>query len=153
METKFDYRENYANQLAQAEEFQDFWCEYLWKRECLAICNFSSKKYQYKIGENLQGFEFKQDNYFKKTNNLWIETEERSSPNKEYVKSGIYRPDNAWMYCIGNYSTLYIFSKKGLCKLSESNHITTIENRIKTSIGYLLSKDLADHYCAKKIII
>ena len=149
----FNYKANYQNQLNEAEEFQDFWCSYLWKNECLAISNFSSEKYQKKVGENLQGFEFKYDKQLKKTNNLWIEIEERDDPKKEYVKSGIDRSDNTWMYCIGDYSILYIFSKKGLIKLKESNKLAIIENNLRTSKGYLLSQHLADKYCAKKIII
>ena len=149
----FNYEENYKNQLNEGQEFQDFWCSYLWKHECLAIGNFSSKKYQFKIGENLQGFEFKYDKQFQKTGNLWIEIEERNNPKHKYVKSGIYRNDNTWMYCIGDYLTLYFFTKKGLCRLKESNKIALITNKIDTSIGYLMPKSLADKFSAKKIII
>ena len=152
-EMKFDYEANYKNQLKEAQEFQDFWCSYLWKHECLAIGNFSSEKYQKKVGENLQGFEFKYDKQFCKTGNLWIETEERKTPKQKYVTSGIYRNDNTWMYCIGDYSTLYIFTKKGLCKLVKLNHLSIIANNNDTSKGYLMSKNLASKYAAKVILL
>ena len=151
MEMKFDYSKNYNDQLKEAQEFQDYWCDYLWKNECIAIANFSSQKYQYEVGENLQGFEFKYDKLFKDTNNLWIEIEERTKPEYSYKPSGILREDNAWIYCIGNYDTLYLFTVKGLRKLYKNQYSEIRENTIRTSRGFLLPKDDAEKYCAKKI--
>lgn len=148
---KFDYSANYTTQLEGAQEFQDFWCSYLWKNECLAIGNFGSKKYQYNVGENLQGFEFKHDKKFEITGNFWIETKERTNPNYGYVISGIFREDNSWMYCIGNYKVLYLFSKKWLQRYCNAAKVEIRENNIKTSFGFLLTKELADTYCNHKI--
>jgi len=133
----------YQAQLNEGLEFQDF-CSIQFAKIGIPITNFSSKKYQLEKGENMQGYEFKFDKKFRKTGNFWIETEERSNINKEYIKSGINRNDNTIFYVIGDYSGVYLMQKKVLIFIQ--GHYKIIENNVKTSRGYLLSVTKADIY-------
>ena len=114
METKSDYsRDVYAPQLEAAQEFQDFVCKALHARG-IVLQNMSSQKYQQQ-GENLMGLEIKFDQRFWETGNLYIETDEKSHPDRpHYVRSDIYRTDNSWLYAIGDYHVLFIFAKNFL---------------------------------------
>ena len=101
-------------------EFQDFVCEQLAK-ENIILQNLSSKKYQFKIGENLQGFEIKLDNLCTETGRLSIEVAEKfKAENFDWIKSGIYRNDNSWLYIHGNYKIIFIFAKNLLQGLHKS---------------------------------
>ena len=98
-------------------EFQDFVCIEL-SKQGIVLQNLSSKKYQYSVGENLQGFEIKYDNSIFKYNRLSIEIAEKvNGDNLQWAKSGIYRKDNSWLYIQGNYKLFYIFSKDFLIRL------------------------------------
>ena len=150
MET--NYREYYSIQLSEAQEYQD-WCTTVFIKELgVAVTNYQSKKYQYNVGENVQGLEIKNDKKFRETGNLYIEVKEKSHPsNPNYVKSGIYRLDNSWLYCIGDYNIIYIFAKKHLQLIYEAGKYREVTT--PTSIGFLLPINDADKYCAKRIII
>jgi len=133
--------------LQEGEEFQDFAVDRLYDIG-LAIANYSSKKYQMCKGENRAGIEIKYDRKFKKTGNLWIELSEKSDPfNERYVPSGIYR--GSWLFLIGNYDELFIFSQKMLKMIAQK--YTLQENGSRTSIGYLLPKGDAEKYAARTI--
>lgn len=151
LEMSFDYKENYGFQLQQGQKFQDYCAYLLQKKLNIGIVNFQTQEYQYKFGENMQGVELKFDNVFQNTGNLWIEVEERHNPNTPYSDSGILRKDNSWLYCIGNYEVIYIFSKKFLTNLYHSGRYTVVENNLLTSKGFLLPKNDADKYSAYKI--
>jgi hypothetical protein len=94
-------------------EFQDYIITLLIKDHGIVIQPYSSKKYQFEIGESLQGYEIKYDarstgdcthGYCKATNNVAIEVDEKTNANNEnWVKSGIFREDNTTHYLIGNY--------------------------------------------------
>lgn len=150
MET--NYKEYYAQQLDEAQEFQDYCTEWLLKEMGIAITNYQSKKYQYNSGENPQGLEIKLDKKYKETGNLYIEIAEKSNPqNPNYIKSGIYRLDNSWLYCIGDYDCVWIFSKKlliGIDKFKKYKEVKTA-----TSIGYLFPLLQADKYCSKRLLL
>lgn len=95
-------------------EFQDFVCVALAK-EGIILQNLSSRRYQQNTGENLQGFEIKLDNRWSDTGRLSIETAEKTSASREsFVRSGIYRQDNTWLYIQGNYKGIFIFAKNTL---------------------------------------
>lgn len=95
-------------------EFQDFVCELLASHHII-LQNFASKKYQYEVGENLQGFEIKLDRRCTDTNRLSIEVAEKSNANNaDWVNSGICRDDNSWLYIQGNYHVIFIFGKSQL---------------------------------------
>ena len=149
----FNYKENYQAQLQEGQKFQDY-CAYLFQKKLnIGIVNFQTQEYQYKFGENMQGIELKLDNLFQATGNLWIETAERHSPDTPYSDSGIFRKDNSWLYCIGNYEVIYIFPKSLLILLCQTGRYPVIENNLMTSKGFLLAKDDADKYAANKIEI
>ena len=133
----------YEKQLNEGLEFQDF-CSIQFAKIGILITNFASKKYQLEKGENIQGYEFKFDKKFRKTGNFWIETEERTNINKEYIKSGINRNDNTIFYVIGDYAGVYLMQKKILIFIQDNYKI--IENNMKTSKGYLLPVTKADIY-------
>lgn len=98
-------------------EFQDFVCEKL-ANHGLFLQNTLSRKYQFELGENLQGWEIKLDNRCTETGRLSIEIAEKSRADiKVWTASGIYRNDNSWLYVQGNYEMLFIFSKTFLKRL------------------------------------
>ena len=108
-------------------EFQDFIITLLLKEHGIVIQPYSSKKYQFEIGESLQGYEIKYDarstgdcTYYNcnATNNVAIEVEEKTNVNnKNWIKSGIFREDNTTHYLIGNYHGCWIIEKRILRKL------------------------------------
>jgi len=121
-----------SDSLESGRQFQDFVCEQLAK-DNIVLQNLSSKKYQYELGENLQGFEIKLDRLCTKTKRLSIEIAEKTkASNSAWVRSGIYRDDNTWLYIQGNYQILFIFFKnflKGLhiCSRYELDEIPTLK--------------------------
>lgn len=142
----------------EAEEFQDFVVDVCLERLGLAIVQYTSRKYQFEIGESRTGVEIKKDRKYAETGRLFIETEERKFPWLNYTASGIYRKDNSWLYIIGNYDILYIFSKKLLrqiiakAKLPNSKpHYDIIEIGAKTSRGFCLPKKDAERYAVEFI--
>uniref|UniRef100_A0A6M3LG26 Uncharacterized protein n=1 Tax=viral metagenome TaxID=1070528 RepID=A0A6M3LG26_9ZZZZ len=148
---EMNYKEYYNKQKEIGLEYQDFVGEILCQNG-IVIMNYVSKKYQFSSGENKMGVEIKHDKMFRDTGNLYIELEEKSNPdNKNYIKSGIKRNDNTWLYVIGDYKTIYIFPKNLLLKLSEEYE--PIENNTKTSIGFLLPIKEAEKHNAKVIKI
>lgn len=137
----------------EAKEYQDFVCEWVAKNHGIVMTVFSSKKYQYNIGESLQGVEIKYDMRYAETGNIYIETGEKANPrNGEYYKSGIFRNDNTWLYFIGNYKELFVFSKKQLQTIyKKKKYYRLIENNnTMTSCGFLLNKEKAENYSIMK---
>ena len=101
-------------------EFMDFVTDILQKRG-LYLQPYTSKKYQYKKGESLQGWEVKLDARSEDTGRLSIEVAEKAkASNPIWVPSGIYRSDNTWLYIQGNYKFIYIFMKHFLVSLHKS---------------------------------
>jgi len=146
-----NYKDYYKDQLNEALEFQDFIADTLYQHG-IVIMNYGSKKYQIGKGENKIGCEIKYDKKFRETGNLYIELKEKSNPyNINYIDSGINRKDNTWLYIIGDYKTIFIFGKRMLYFLSQK--YTAIENKTKTSIGFLLPITAAEKYCEKKITL
>lgn len=141
--------ENYKEMLQKGLEYQDFITDLLLSEIGISLSTYSSKKYQYDIGENKQGIEIKFDDRYKETGNLYIEVEEKSNANNwYYVNSGIYRNDNTWLYLIGDYNEVFIFSKKQLIILHEKNIYKLVKT--PTSIGFLIPKNDAEKYSIKK---
>ena len=136
----------YTNRLAEGQKFEKYIKKVFFERFAIYL-DFLGKDNQTKIGETLQGIEVKFDNRLKETGNIYIEVAEKSHPdNPEYVKSGIYRDDNTWLYVIGDYETIYIFSKKHL-KLLKDKCQSVIT---PTSMGFLIPRELAEQ---KSILI
>lgn len=142
----------YSEKLEIGKEYQDFVIDVLAKEVGLSISNYSSKKYQFNIGENKQGIEIKFDSRFLETERLSIEIAEKSHPNnKNWIPSGIYRDDNSWLYIQGNYDVVYIFGKNVLKLLHQSGR--NEEHPMPTIKKFYLPLEDADKYCAKKVII
>lgn len=150
METRYNpqfttYGEYYHQMLEDSLEYQDFLTRELSKVGIHIQC-FSSKKYQWDIGESNNGVEVKFDKMFSKTGNLWIETHEKSNPaNCHYAASGINR-DGILHWIQGDYGIAFMFSKKELSRfLSLNSHrLQFKENNSHSSMGYLISKFDAD---------
>jgi hypothetical protein len=138
---------DYRAKLKKGEEYQDFVYDLLY-RFGLPCVHFSSRKLQIDRGENITGIEIKFDDRYQETGNLWIEYAEKADKkNKRFVNSGILRPDNTWLYAIGNYEMLFVLSKKHLVLLMDKERYRNIKHlRIATSKGYLLPHDMAAKY-------
>ena len=144
--------DNYKLMLEKGLQFQDFITDILIKELGISLSTYSSQKYQNLKGENKQGFEIKFDDKYKDTGNVYIEVAEKSNPlNENFISSGIYRNDNTWLYLIGDYKEIFIFSKKHLKLMYESKKYKEII--ISTSKGMLIKKEDAEKYCIKKITI
>lgn len=101
--------------LEPALEYQDFVVDLFFRKFGLTIMSYASMLYQNTKGETKCGWEIKGDWQFRKTGNFYIEyAEKRKENNKLWVKSGIMRRDNSWLYLIGDYDDIYIFSKRQL---------------------------------------
>ncbi len=149
------------NSLEIGHEYQDFIVEKFMDQLGISISLFQSKKYQFNVGESLQGVEIKYDarstgdcTYYEcsSTGNVAIEVAEKSNPqNQIWVKSGIYRLDNSWLYVVGNYQMAWVFAKSILILLHKSNKYRTVQT-LPTIKNMLLPIEVADKYCAKKIL-
>lgn len=151
-EMKYKMTEYYKEKLQKGLEYQDFITDILISELGIALSSYASEKHQYTKGENKQGFEIKHDMMYEETNNLYIETAEKTNKlNENFIKSGIFRNDNTWLYIIGNYKEVFIFSKKHLILMYEKGNYKKAGN--DTSQGFLLDKESAEMYCVKKILI
>lgn len=147
----------HADSFEVGNEFQDFVCIELAKQSII-LQNINSKKFQFNVGENLQGFEIKYDSRCtgdmgtNPTGRLSIEIAEKTNgTNINYVPSGIYRNDNSWLYIQGNYMNFWIFSKKILQGLHRSGRYET--HRLATIEKYYLPIEDADKYCSLKVTL
>ena len=144
-----NYKEYYKEKLEEGLEYQDFVSEVLYKIG-IPLFSYNSKKYQIKHGENKLGIEIKFDNKSAETGNIYIEIAEKSNPaNANFVLSGIYRNDNTWLYVIGNYKKVFIFSKTILKLLHKGNRYKNVQT--DTSRGFLLPLKDAEKYASKII--
>jgi hypothetical protein len=143
--------EYYKEMMQKGFEFQDFIADKLIESLGISLTSYGSKQYQEKKGENRQGFEIKFDDKYKTTGNIYIETAEKSNENNlNFVSSGIYRSDNTWLYLIGNYEEVFIFSKKHLILIHNLDKYKNVET--KTSKGFLIPKQVCEKYCVNKLI-
>ena len=140
----------YKKKLEQGLYYQDFVIEQFYKIG-IPLISYSSKEYQNLIGENKAGIEIKNDNRYNETGNIYIEIAEKSNPeNINFVKSGIFRNDNTWLYVIGDMKRIFIFSKKQLQIFYETKKFKEVETA--TSKGYLIPVTEAERIYALKII-
>ena len=153
-EMKFkEETENYEKKKKSAEIFEDFCSCVMMKRLGIPLVNFKSEMMQFRGFENYQGIEIKYQPRFKNQENrgLYIEVgEKRHETNKEYVPSGIMRNDKAWLFLMGNYETLYLFSKKVLRSLYEGVYKAEVKD-YSTSRGFRLPIEKADECCELKL--
>ena len=128
-------------------EYQDFVCVRL-ARYHVILQNIASKKFQYEVGENLQGFEIKLDRRCLETGRLSIEVAEKTAvSNSIWVPSGIKRNDNSWLYIQGNYDIIFIFGKKLLCAYQRKKEPEIYES-LGTVRKFYLPLKVARHLAA-----
>jgi hypothetical protein len=122
-------------------EYQDYvvWCllHYLG----LAVVQHVSRKYQWGVGESLTRVEIKLDRKFAEKHRLWIEVSEGREG--FYKPSGIYAPDNAWLYVIGDKNTIFVFLKKTLQDIHRARKYDTFCNTFGTGYGFKLPEEEA----------
>lgn len=130
-------------------EFQDFVCTQLAQRG-VVLQNLSSKKYQFEVGENLQGFEIKLDERCTDTKRLSIEVAEktRNDPELQWTPSGILRDDNSWLYIQGNRRILFVFAKRWLLNYYNAKQPTVYE-KFGTVKTFYLPFEIARRHAAK----
>lgn len=139
----------YVDKLEQGLEFQDRVTQLLYQRGIVVI-GYASRRFQILRGENMLGAEIKNDAKFRETGNLYIETAEKSHPDKpKYYPSGIHREDNSWLYVIGDINDIWIFSTKYL-RMLESKY-RKVET--PTSQGFVMPLSEAHKYCVRHIKI
>ncbi len=109
----------YQNCLDEGTVYQDFVVQMLRKKKGWFISVFSSLFYQFNEGESDQGFEIKLDQPSASSGRILIETAERTSIDKKWTPSGIYRRDNTIHYIVGNYEFFYVFDVKSLRRVHE----------------------------------
>lgn len=129
--------------LEKGLSFQDFVCIQLAKRHII-LQNIGSKKFQFQVGENLQGFEIKLDTNCTRTGRLSIEVAEKTNRDMLYwTDSGIMKEDNSIMYIQGNYEAFWMFWKNQLQRWYKKNkpEVTTFNGTIRR---FYLSLKLAD---------
>lgn len=144
------YKAYYTAQLENGLRFQDFVAEHLLKIG-IPIVFYSSLAAQQTKGESVNGIEVKFDGQFARTRNLYIEIAEKNSPDRPaFTPSGIFRPDNTWLWVIGDYSTLFLFAKTTLM-----NYALKSPHKVKTatSEAVLLKEKTARRWAAKVIEI
>lgn len=136
----------YESNLAEAQKFEDFASDKL-HSVGISIGVYRSKHFQIMYGESRAGFEIKYDTKRINTSNLFIETEERPSVNAEFKPSGPFHKDNSWMYVIGDYHKIWIFSCNELRRVSTKFRFVDTP----TAKGFLLPVSEADVIAAKII--
>jgi hypothetical protein len=130
----------YKGKLEAALVYQDFVIDVAQRMAGLAISQYSSREYQYGVGESRIA-EIKHDERFAETRNLWIEVAEKARPRDgEYVASGLHHAGPWWLYAIGNYDTVFLFARNHLVQLEQDGRRPLIENGLKTSTGFLLAE-------------
>ncbi len=141
----------YNDKYSSAVEFERFVYDVLKEMGLVVIKHHKTKELQLK-GENSIGWEIKHDELMIKTGNVYIEIAEKSDPrNAVYVKSGIYRDDNTWMWIIGDYEEFFIIQKNLLIMLVKTGKYRKVENERKSSIGYLVPKEVIEKYAGKVV--
>lgn len=137
--TNSKYAQYREAQIENGKVFQDFVQDAFLNILKIPICTYGSKLYQHNFGESATGVEIKYDMKFRETGNLYIEFAEKAFPRPgPYAPSGIMRDDNTWLYVIGDYDTLFIFSKRHLKVWFEKKMFRHVENGTKTSLAMLL---------------
>lgn len=141
----------YKKQLESGLQFQDFVYEILGRHGIMTV-GYSSRLFQQRLGENKARIEIKFDKIFSISGRFWIETFEKSDPQRiEYVPSGIQR--DSIEYLIGNYDEIYRFATSILRLLWQSGKYPEVENKLKTSLGFFLDRDVAQRFCMQHILI
>ena len=141
--------DSYIQHYKQGVEYENFIEDLFLERLHIKLFFYKSKHFQNKVGETHQGIEVKFDDRIKETGNIYFEYEE-ACKTSGCIPSGVFKQDNSWLYVIGDYSTIYVFSKNRLINfLTNSKDVRKVE--AQSSKGYLVKKELAETI-AEKII-
>lgn len=145
-----DQTELFKDNFEVGNQFADFCVDKLYQ-EGLPIVLHAYQRNQINIGESRAGFEFKRDRNFRRTGFLYIEiAEKRKGANTDFVPSGIYANDNAWMWVIGDMQTIFFIGKNHLVRVHQAGKCREVQ--IETSKGFLLPLDWArDTYAVRMV--
>ena len=133
----------YIDRLKKAHEFEIF-VEDSFKRLGIDIGLYKTKEGQY-TGETEIGLEIKYDMQLTDTGNIYIEYQEKASPEeREYYNSGILKQDNTKYWLIGNKKEHYFIAKSELLKYYKNK---TRDVRTETSKGFLIPRKEAKQIC------
>ena len=127
-------------------EYQDYLVSTLRAKYNIHIDLYESDWDQLHKGESPQGMEIKLNQKCHEYNELWIECAEKSNPSiTSWTPSGIYaRNTNSFLYAIGNYQEVFIFTIQTLRTLA---HDPQYRRKITaTSKAYLLPLSEARKY-------
>ena len=144
-----DYDGYYQEKLEEGLRFQDYVTDVLYEHGIVLVTYVSKERGR--NGENKLGAEVKRDGKFRSTGNLYLETEEKRRPTDRGIyASGIFRPDNSWLYVIGDEATFWVLSKRLLCEFARQRPCRFKSVETSTSRGLLLPVADADRWCAVK---
>lgn len=148
----------HENEFERGLMFQDMAMEELAKQYGLVIQVNSSRFYQFKAGESIQGWEFKLDDRCTDYNRLSIEVMEKSRRDmRDWTFSGILREDRTIFYVTGNHKLFYIFLRKHL-QAYYRKHKPELSEKFGTIKTFYLPFHIADKMgikivCKQKSII
>lgn len=138
----------YVRDLGRGVIFEDHVCRELFKAG-IPIQVYRSRDAQKLWGESTLGLEVKLDEGFRKSGNLFIETEERPTTSQEWKPAGIYSIPPPWLYAIGDFFTLYLFATSFLRNAHRQNgKFRRVENKTETGRGFLLPIGYANTWAA-----
>jgi hypothetical protein len=138
----------YESNLTQAKEFEDFASDAMAHSLLVLPVVYRSAEFQQRYGESLSRIEFKLDQKFMDTGNLYIETAESWAEYVEKKPAGIYHHTSPWLYVIGDFQQFWIFATRCLQRQFESKKYRCVET--PTSDGFLLPLHVADVIRAEK---
>lgn len=152
-----DCNEQFQKDLKRGEEYQKFIEEIFREKLGIVFSCYTTKSEQMRYGENRAGWEIKYcspkwiGRNGKPSGNIFIETEAKNKDNTRYIPGGINKEDNAWLFIVGDYDDIWIFSKKMLKTISHNKMI--INNSMGTAKGFLLNSEEIENYSIHHIKI
>lgn len=145
-----NYEAYRQNKIESGLLYQDFVVDLMLQVLRFPVTIYSSRLYQTTVGEGPAGVEIKHDEKFARTRNLWIEVAEKARPRQgDHVPSGICRDDNSWLYIIGNYDLVFVFTKVLLQAFAATGRYPIRDNLTGTSKGFLLPEAVARRSAAR----
>jgi hypothetical protein len=96
-------------------------------------------------GDGIGGVEVKYDRLLHRTGNCFIEVAaKRRVTDQRYIAGGLNASANWSWFWIGDYRDLYIFRRRDLVQVRESDECQVFEIAGRTSLGFLLSSQHID---------
>jgi hypothetical protein len=132
--------------------YQDFVTKEVYRHLGLVLQNHNSKLYQLTIGENPQRVEIKLDRRWPQHRRLSIEIAEKFQASQPtWTPSGIWTPNNTWLYIQGNYERFWIFERKMLRQLHSLPQYRKSEAATATIRKFYLYYDDANKYASQVV--